>query len=95
MTLVCGDSHTSTHGALGAFAVGIGTSETEHVLVTQTIWLRRPRTLAVNVTGRLSDGVTAKDLILAVISRLGAGGGTGYAIEYRARRSRRCRWTAG
>jgi len=83
MTLVCSDSHTSTHGALGAFAVGVGTSETEHILVTQTLWLQRPRTLAVNIEGRLRPGVTAKDLILAVIARLGAGGGAGYAIEYR------------
>lgn len=83
MTLVCDDSHTSTHGALGAFGVGIGTSEIEHVLATQTIQLNRPRTLAVHVAGRLREGVTAKDLILAVIADLGTGGGAGYAIEYR------------
>jgi 3-isopropylmalate/(R)-2-methylmalate dehydratase large subunit len=82
ITLVCGDSHTATHGALGALAFGIGSTEVEHVLVTQTLWQRRPRTLRITVEGRLGPGVTAKDLILAVIARIGAGGGTGHVIEY-------------
>jgi len=82
-TIVCGDSHTSTHGALGALAFGIGTSEVEHVLATQTLPQRRPRTMAVTVEGDLPTGVTAKDLILAVIGRIGTGGGTGHVIEYR------------
>ncbi|HEY3609239.1 MAG TPA: 3-isopropylmalate dehydratase large subunit [Pseudonocardiaceae bacterium] len=83
MTIVCGDSHTSTHGALGAMAFGIGTSEVEHVLATQTLSLRPFRTMAVNVTGRLRPGVTAKDVILALIAKIGTGGGQGYVIEYR------------
>jgi 3-isopropylmalate/(R)-2-methylmalate dehydratase large subunit len=83
MTIVCGDSHTSTHGALGAMAFGIGTSEVEHVLATQTLSLRPFRTMAVNVTGRLRPGVTAKDIILALIAKIGTGGGQGYVIEYR------------
>src|SRR6266568_5145050 len=83
MTIVCGDSHTSTHGALGAMAFGIGTSEVEHVLATQTLSLRPFKTMAVNVTGRLRPGVTAKDIILALIARIGTGGGQGYVIEYR------------
>ncbi|MGF1653056.1 MAG: 3-isopropylmalate dehydratase large subunit [Actinomycetales bacterium] len=83
MTVVCGDSHTSTHGAFGALAFGIGTSEVEHVLATQTLPLRRPRTMAITVTGRLRPGVTAKDVILAVIARIGTGGGQGYVLEYR------------
>ncbi len=83
MTIVCGDSHTSTHGALGALAFGIGTSEVEHVLATQTLPLTRPRTMAITVEGRLPDGVTAKDLVLSVIARIGTGGGQGYIIEYR------------
>ena len=83
MTVVCGDSHTSTHGAFGALAFGIGTSEVEHVLATQTLPLRPFRTMAVTVDGRLPDDVTAKDLILAVIARIGTGGGQGYVIEYR------------
>ena len=83
MTLVCGDSHTSTHGAFGALAFGIGSTEIGHVLATQCIMQRKPRTLAVNVEGSLPAGVTAKDLILTVISRLGVGGGTGHVIEYR------------
>jgi 3-isopropylmalate/(R)-2-methylmalate dehydratase large subunit len=83
MTVVCGDSHTSTHGAFGALAFGIGTSEVEHVLATQTLPLRPFRTLAVTVEGSLPTGVTAKDLILAVIAELGTGGGQGYVIEYR------------
>ncbi|OBH15831.1 3-isopropylmalate dehydratase large subunit [Mycolicibacter terrae] len=82
-TVVCGDSHTSTHGAFGALAMGIGTSEVEHVLATQTLPLRPFKTMAVNVEGRLAEGVTAKDIILAVIAQIGTGGGQGYVIEYR------------
>ena len=83
MTIVCGDSHTSTHGAFGALAMGIGTSEVEHVLATQTLPLRPFRTMAVNVDGELPAGVTAKDIILAVIAKIGTGGGQGHVIEYR------------
>ncbi|MFD1828002.1 3-isopropylmalate dehydratase large subunit [Mumia zhuanghuii] len=83
MTVVCGDSHTSTHGAFGALAFGIGTSEVEHVLATQTIPQARPRTMAVTVTGALPPGVTAKDLALSLIARTGTGGGQGYVVEYR------------
>jgi len=82
-TVVCGDSHTSTHGALGALAFGIGTTEVGHVLATQCLLQRKARTLALNVSGRLRPGVTAKDLILAIIGKIGVGGGTGYVIEYR------------
>src|SRR5215213_6448186 len=78
MTVVCGDSHTSTHGAFGALAFGIGTSEVEHVLATQTLPQGRPRTMAVTVDGALPDGVTAKDVTLAIIGRIGTGGGMGY-----------------
>ena len=83
MTIVCGDSHTSTHGAFGALAFGIGTSEVEHVLATQTLPLKPFRTMAVNVRGALPDGVTAKDVVLAVIAKIGTGGGQGYVLEYR------------
>ena len=83
MTIVCGDSHTSTHGAFGALAFGIGTSEVEHVLATQTLPLKPFKTMAINVTGRLRPGVTAKDVILAVIAKIGTGGGQGYVLEYR------------
>jgi 3-isopropylmalate/(R)-2-methylmalate dehydratase large subunit len=83
MTVVCGDSHTSTHGAFGALAMGIGTSEVEHVLATQTLPLRPFRTMAVNVEGELPPGVGAKDIILSVISEIGTGGGQGHVIEYR------------
>ena len=83
MTVVCGDSHTSTHGAFGALAFGIGTSEVEHVLATQTLPQQRPGTLAVTVNGRLPEGSTAKDVILAIIGELGTGGGIGSVIEYR------------
>ncbi len=83
MTVVCGDSHTSTHGAFGALAFGIGTSEVEHVMATQTLPLRPFRTMAITVEGELPDGVTAKDLILAVIAKIGTGGGQGYVLEYR------------
>jgi 3-isopropylmalate/(R)-2-methylmalate dehydratase large subunit len=83
MTVVCGDSHTATHGAFGALAFGIGTSEVEHVLATQTLPLARPRTMAVRVDGALPAGVTAKDLVLAIIAEIGTGGGQGHVIEYR------------
>ncbi|OQW46391.1 MAG: isopropylmalate isomerase [Proteobacteria bacterium SG_bin6] len=82
-TLVCGDSHTAAHGALGALAFGIGTSEVEHVLATQCLWLRPAKTLEVRVEGTLGHGVSPKDVILAIIARLGAGGGAGQVIEYR------------
>ncbi|MCT2534259.1 3-isopropylmalate dehydratase large subunit [Aquibacillus koreensis] len=81
-TIVCGDSHTSTHGAFGALAFGIGTSEVEHVLATQTLWQAKPKTLNVKVNGELGTGVTAKDLILAIIGKYGVRFGTGYVIEY-------------
>jgi 3-isopropylmalate/(R)-2-methylmalate dehydratase large subunit len=80
--MVCGDSHTSTHGALGALAFGIGASEVSHVLATQTIWQRQPRTMKIEVSGALPAGVTAKDIILAIIGRIGAGGAVGHVIEY-------------
>jgi 3-isopropylmalate/(R)-2-methylmalate dehydratase large subunit len=83
MTIVCGDSHTSTHGAFGALAFGIGTSEVEHVLATQTLPQARPKTMSVTVTGELPDGVTAKDLVLTLITHTGTGGGQGYVVEYR------------
>ena len=83
LTVVCGDSHTSTHGAFGAIAFGIGTSEVEHVLATQTLPQARPQTMAVTVDGQLRDGVTAKDLVLALIAKVGTGGGQGYIVEYR------------
>jgi 3-isopropylmalate/(R)-2-methylmalate dehydratase large subunit len=83
MTIVCGDSHTSTHGAFGALAFGIGTSQVEHVLATQTLPMDRPKTMAVTVTGQLPEGVTPKDVILAVIAKTGTGGGQGYMVEYR------------
>ena len=83
MTIVCGDSHTSTHGAFGALAFGIGTSEVEHVLATQTLPLIRPKTMAINVEGTLKEGVTSKDIILAIIAKIGTGGGQGYVLEYR------------
>ena len=82
MTIVCGDSHTSTHGAFGALAFGIGTSEVEHVLATQCLVQRRPKSMRINYAGELGFGVTAKDLILATIGRLGVGGMQGYAVEY-------------
>ncbi|MBP6997499.1 MAG: 3-isopropylmalate dehydratase large subunit [Phycicoccus sp.] len=83
MTIVCGDSHTSTHGAFGALAFGIGTSEVEHVLATQTLPLRPFKTMAITVDGDLAPGVTSKDIVLAVIAKLGTGGGQGYVLEYR------------
>ncbi|MGH3356741.1 MAG: aconitase family protein, partial [Nocardioidaceae bacterium] len=82
-TVVCGDSHTSTHGAFGALAFGIGTSEVEHVLATQALPQARPRTMAVTVDGRLPEGSTAKDLVLTLIAKVGTGGGQGYVVEYR------------
>ena len=84
-TIVCGDSHTSTHGAFGAFALGIGTSEVEHVLATQTLWMDRPKTFEINLQGRRKNkhAVTAKDMILYVIRTIGTAGGTGYVLEYR------------
>ena len=83
MTIVCGDSHTSTHGAFGSIAMGIGTSEVEHVMATQTLSLKPFKTMAINVSGELSEGVTAKDLILAIIAKIGTNGGQGHIIEYR------------
>ena len=83
MTIVCGDSHTSTHGAFGAIAFGIGTSEVEHVLATQTLMQARPRTMAVTINGSLPEGVTAKDMVLNLIAHTGTGGGQGYIVEYR------------
>lgn len=83
MTIVCGDSHTATHGAFGALAFGIGTSEVEHVLATQTLPQIRPKKMAITVDGKLPKGVTAKDLILAIIGEIGTGGGIGYVVEYR------------
>ncbi|MDU0293233.1 3-isopropylmalate dehydratase large subunit [Saccharothrix longispora] len=83
MTVVCGDSHTSTHGAFGALAFGIGTSEVEHVMATQTLPMRPFKTMAITIDGQLAPGVTAKDVILAVIARIGTGGGQGYVVEYR------------
>src|SRR6201986_3746238 len=82
-TVVCGDSHTSTHGAVGALAFGIGTTEVGHVLATQCLLQRKPRTFAINVNGKLRPGVTAKDLILAIIGKIGVSGGTGHVFEYR------------
>lgn len=82
VTLVCGDSHTSTHGALGAMAFGIGASEVAHVLATQTLWARRAKTLRINVNGRLAAGVHSKDVILAIIAKISAAGGAGHALEY-------------
>ena len=82
VTLVCGDSHTSTHGALGALAFGIGASEVGHVLATQTLWQTRPRQMRIGVSGRLGEGITAKDLILAIIAKIGTGAGAGHALEY-------------
>ena len=87
--IVCGDSHTSTHGAFGALAFGIGTSEVEHVLVTQTLWQKRPKTMAVEFEGLLPEAVTAKDMILGMISQLGVDGGVGHVIEYRGEAVRR------
>ena len=91
--LVCGDSHTSTHGAFGALAFGIGSSEVEHVLATQCLWQRKPKTMRITVDGARPFGVAAKDVILAIIAKIGAAGGVGPRHRVRGRRrSRRCRW---
>ena len=84
-TIVCGDSHTSTHGAFGAFAFGIGTSEVEHVLATQCLWMDKPKTFAINLTGKRKNphAITSKDIILSMIRKIGTAGGTGTVIEYR------------
>ena len=95
MTIVCGDSHTSTHGALGALAFGIGTSEVEHVLATQTLPQQPPAQMAINVTGDLPYGVTAKDLILAVIARSARAAGSATSWSTAARRCGTCPWRAG
>ena len=96
MTIVCGDSHTSTHGAFGALAFGIGTSEVEHVLATQTLGQRRPKTMRIDYSGQLPEGVSAKDMILATIGRLGTGGMVGHVVEYAGEADpRRSRWRAG
>src|SRR3546814_16481953 len=88
MTIVCGDSHTATHGAFGALAFGIGTSEVEHVLATQTLIQKPAKNLRIMVDGALPVGVTAKDLILAIIGKIGTAGGTGHVIEYRSEERR-------
>ena len=95
MTIVCGDSHTSTHGAFGALAFGIGTSEVEHVLATQCIVQVRPGTMEVRFEGTLQSGVYAKDLILALIARIGTAGGTGHVIEFTGSVFAGSRWKAG
>ena len=82
MTIVCGDSHTSTHGAFGTLAFGIGTSEVEHVLATQCLIQKRSKTMLININGQLSNGITAKDLILYIIGKIGTAGGNGYSIEF-------------
>src|SRR5512145_940571 len=82
MTVVCGDSHTSTHGAFGALAQGIGTSEVEHVMATQCLLMKKAKAMLIRIDGRLVRGVTAKDLVLAVVGKIGTAGGTGYAIEF-------------
>src|SRR6202140_1825453 len=81
LLIVCGDSHTSTHGALGAYAFGIGASEVAHVLMTQTIWQRRPKRMRITVDGKAAPGIGAKDIVLAIIAKIGADGATGHAIE--------------
>ena len=82
LLIVCGDSHTSTHGALGAYAFGIGASEVAHVLMTQTIWQNKPKQMRIKVEGVAAPGIGAKDIVLAIIAKIGAGGATGHAIEY-------------
>ena len=82
LLIVCGDSHTSTHGALGAYAFGIGASEVAHVLMTQTIWQRKPKRMRITVDGRAAPGIAAKDIVLAIIAHIGADGATGYAVEF-------------
>jgi 3-isopropylmalate/(R)-2-methylmalate dehydratase large subunit len=92
LVIVCGDSHTSTHGALGALAFGIGASEVAHVLATQTLWQRKPRTCASTIDGASAPGVSAKDVILAIIAKIGAAGARGTSSSMPARRSARSRW---
>ncbi len=93
MTVVCGDSHTSTHGAFGALAFGIGTSEVEHVLATQCLVLQKAKAMRVSVDGKLGAGITAKDIVLAIIGRIGTAGGNGHAIEFARRGNpQRCPW---
>lgn len=92
VTMVCGDSHTSTHGAFGALAFGIGTSEVEHVLATQTLLISKSKNMRVTVTGTLPIGVTAKDIALAIIAKIGTAGGTGYVIEYAGDTTPHFRW---
>jgi 3-isopropylmalate/(R)-2-methylmalate dehydratase large subunit len=94
MTIVCGDSHTSTHGAFGALAFGIGTSEVEHVLATQTLQQRKPRSMRILYEGELGYGVTAKDLILGTIGQMGVDGGVGHVIEYAGPAIEGSRWRA-
>ena len=94
MTVVCGDSHTSTHGAFACLAHGIGTSEVEHVLATQCLLQKKSKTMLVKVDGPLGLGVTAKDVVLAIIGRIGTAGGTGYAIEFGGSTIAACRWKA-
>ena len=95
MTIVCGDSHTATHGAVGALAFGIGTSEVEHVLATQTLPQSRPRTMQVDFVGALPFGLTAKDMVLAAIGELGVAGGQGHVIEYTGEAIAGCPWRGG
>ena len=94
MTIVCGDSHTSTHGAFGSLAFGIGTSEVEHVLATQTLAQAHPKTMSVEVDGTLHEGVTAKDVILAIIRKIGVAGGSATSLSTAAKSSARSRWKA-
>ncbi len=94
MTVLCGDSHTSTHGAFGALAFGIGTSQVEHVLATQTLSVEKPRTMAITVVGALPDGATAKDLALFVVSALGTGGAQGTSSNTAERQSVHCPWNS-
>ena len=93
-TIVCGDSHTSTHGAFGALAFGIGTSEVEHVLATQCLPQRKPRTMLIQVNGKLPEGVGAKDLILGIIGQIGTDGATGHVVEYAGEAVRGLSWKA-
>ena len=92
IVLVCGDSHTATHGAFGALAFGVGSTEVEHVLATQCLWQRKPRVMRITVTGARPPGVMAKDVILAIVARIGAGAAWGTRWSTRARPSARCRW---
>ena len=94
-TIVCGDSHTSTHGAFGAFALGIGTSEVEHMLATQTLIQSKAKNMQVVVDGKLADGVTAKDIILAIIGRIGPAAARATSMDIPAKRFARCRWKGG